>query len=114
VTPLWEFAAGTGVSRGELLALRWSELDLDHGVLRVERSVTQVGPNRTYGTPKTHERGEVAVDEHVVSTLRSWRKQQVAERLALGQGFEDDEDLLFTWPDGRVVPRTMSPRSSVA
>ena len=36
-TWLWELAAGTGMRRGELLALRSSEVDLDAGVIRVER-----------------------------------------------------------------------------
>ncbi len=100
--PLWELAAGTGMRRGELLALRWSDIDLEARVARVERSVTHLGTGRTYGTPKNHERREVALDSHLVSTLRSWRKQQISERLSLGGSYLD-EDLVFTWQEGRPV-----------
>jgi integrase len=103
-TPLWELAAGTGMRRGELLALRWSDIDLEHGLIRVERSVTQLAGTRSYGTPKNHERREVALDDHLVTTLRAWRTKQVAERLVLGESYLDGEDLVFTWQDGRPVP----------
>jgi len=33
--PLWELAAGTGMRRGELLALRWSDIDLEHGLIPI-------------------------------------------------------------------------------
>jgi len=103
-TPLWELAAGTGMRRGELLALRWSDLDLDHGLIRVDRSVMQISGTRNYGTPKNHERREVALDDHLVSTLRAWRTKKVAERLMLGESYLDGEDIVFTWQDGRPVP----------
>lgn len=100
---LWELAAGTGMRRGELLALRWSEVDLEAGVVRVERSLTQIRQERVYGTPKNHEKREVALDGRLVSTLRAWRKAQLAERLAWGAAYAGTEDLLFTWEDGRPV-----------
>ncbi len=45
----------------------------------------------------------MALDDHVVSTLKGWRKRRLLERLALGQTSLDDEDLVFTWGDGRPV-----------
>ena len=90
--------------RGELLALRWSDVNLEHAVIHVERSVTQIAGTRSYGTPKNHERREVALDQHLVSTLKNWRAQIAAERLALGEAYQVDEDLVFTWQDGRPVP----------
>ena len=46
----------------------------------------------------------MALDGHLVATLKSWRTQQVAERLALGESYRDREDLVFTWQDGGPVP----------
>src|SRR5436190_18944245 len=46
--PLWVLAAATGMRRGELLALRWSDVDLDAGLVHVERSVTQIRQERVY------------------------------------------------------------------
>lgn len=102
-TPLWALAAATGMRRGELLALRWVDVDLEAGVVHVERSVTQVKQERVYVTPKNHERRDVALDSHTSGRLRAWRKVQMAERLAWGTAYRGDEDLVFTWEDGRPV-----------
>lgn len=103
LTPLWELAAGTGMRRGEILALRWADIDLDDGLIHVERSVTQVRQQRIYGTPKNYEKRDVAIDPHLLATLRAWRKRQLAERLAWGASYIGTEDLLVTWEDGRPV-----------
>ncbi len=79
--PMWTLAAATGMRRGELMALRWADVDLDAGLVHVERSVTQVGQERVYVTPKNHERRDVSIDPRTVAALRGWRKQQLAERL---------------------------------
>jgi integrase len=70
--------------RGELMALRWEEVDLDQRLIRVERSVAQVGQDRRYVTPKNHERRDVTIDGRTAATLQAWRKAQAAERLAGG------------------------------
>jgi integrase len=101
--PLWTLAAATGMRRGELLALRWSEVDLEKGVVAVERSVTQIRQERVYVTPKNYERREVNIDWRTVDTLKVWRRVQVAERLAWGVAYRGAEDLVFTWDDGRPV-----------
>jgi integrase len=101
--PLWVLAAATGMRRGELLALRWSEVDLENGVIAVERSVTQIRQNRVYVTPKNHERRDVNIDPRTVDTLTAWRKVQVTERLTWGAAYRGAEDLLITWDDGRPV-----------
>lgn len=103
LAPLWTLAAATGMRRGELMALRWIDIDLEGGIIRVERSVTQVGQERIIGSPKNHERRVVAIDPHTLTVLRVWRKQQAAERLAAGAAYQGAEDLIFTWEDGRPV-----------
>ena len=79
-------ALGTGMRRGELLALRWQDVDLDRAVLRVERSLeqTKAGGLR-FKAPKTnYGRRSIALPGFVVSDLRAhWKVQQEA-RLALG------------------------------
>lgn len=73
------------------------------GLVRVERSVTQVKQERIYVTPKNHERRVVAVDVHTLDSLRTWRRRQMTERLAWGEAYDTDQDLVFTWEDGRAV-----------
>jgi integrase len=111
--PLWTLAAATGMRRGELMALRWADVDLDAGVVHVERSVTQVGQERVYVSPKNHERRDVSIDPRTVATLRTWRKQQLSERLEWGSAYQGSEDLLWTRQDGRRATRTASRRPSL-
>jgi integrase len=101
--PLWTLAAATGMRRGELLALTWQDVDLDAGVVHVERAVTQVGQTRFCLPPKNDEPRDVSLDGHTVTVLRAWRRQQAAERLAWGAAYLDQEGLVFTWEDGRPV-----------
>jgi integrase len=81
--PLWTLALYTGMRRGELLGLRWQDVDLDLGVLHVRLQVTDfTGPDRVQ-TPKT-ESGRRAIDlpPLVVEALRGHRVRQLQRRLA--------------------------------
>ena len=100
LTPLWALAAAAHARRGELLALRWSDVDLKSGVINVDRSVTQIGNARTYSTPKNHERRQVTLDAWTLLRLGELRIQQAKDRLAWGPAYAGTEDLLFTWENG--------------
>jgi integrase len=64
-------AALTGARRGELVALRWSDVDLEHGHVRIARSVTVVAGESLDGPTKTHQAREIALDELCVEVLRA-------------------------------------------
>lgn len=84
---LWVVAVGCGLRRGELLGLQWRDLDLDAGVLRVER---QAGQRRTVGPPKTDaSRRPVWLSARVVAALRRQRARQAAWRLRAGEAWQD-------------------------
>jgi integrase len=63
----------TGMRRGELLALRWQDVDLDGGKLRVERSVEQTEAGLRFKSPKTrHGRRPITLPPSAVAVLREW------------------------------------------
>jgi integrase len=101
--PLWQLALASGMRRGELCGLRWEDIDLDARVISIERSTTQLGQERVTTTPKNHERRTITVDTRTIGVLRTWRKQQAAERLAWGPAYVDTEGLVFTWENGSPV-----------
>lgn len=104
LAPLFALAAATGMRRGELLALRWADVDLDGALVSVDRAVAQIGQERRYSTPKNHERRQVSIDRNSVATLRALRKRQLAERLKWGAAYAGkDDDLLFTWENGAAL-----------
>jgi integrase len=66
----------TGARRGELCALHWSDIDLEVGILRIERSLTQVGETLTVKDTKTGRGRNVALDARTVAALRRHREWQ--------------------------------------
>ncbi|MGH3019167.1 MAG: tyrosine-type recombinase/integrase [Gaiellaceae bacterium] len=102
--------ASTGLRRGELLGLRWRDLDLEARQLSVRQTLIAPHNRLEFSEPKT-ERGrrQVELDVATVDALREHRKRQLAERLAFGPGYEDEHDLVFREADGRPVhPSTFS------
>ena len=106
--PIYALAAvalGTGMRRGEMLALRWQDVELDNALLRVERSLEQTSTHgMVFKAPKTrYGRRTITLPPSTVAELRTlWRLQQ-ERRLALGLGRAND-GLVFAEEDG-------SPRS---
>lgn len=109
LAPLWQLGLATGMRRGELMALRWQDVDLDKGIVSVERSTAQVGTELVTTTPKNHERRKVQLDARTAAALRTWKKAQTEERLAWGPAYVDSEGIVFTREDGqRVSPNAVS------
>lgn len=97
---LWVLLATTGMRRGEAVGLRWSDVDLDAGRLRVVQTIIQVRSKVTVGEPKTARgRRPIALDAGTVAVLREHRKRSLEERMLVGPDF-DDQGLVFHHPDG--------------
>src|SRR5690242_19379224 len=106
--PLYRVAViglATGLRRGEIAALRWGDLDMDAGKLRVERSLEQTNGGLAFKPPKTKAgRRTISVPVSVIAELRAhWREQQ-EQRLALGLGKAAPDDLVFARPDMTAWP----------
>jgi integrase len=100
---LWILLAMTGMRRGEALGLRWSDVDLDAGRLRVVQTVIQVRSKVTIGEPKTARgRRPIALDAGTVAVLREHRRRSVEQRVLVGPAFED-RGLVFHHPDGSCL-----------
>jgi integrase len=100
--PLWRLAAQTGMRRGELLGLRWSDVDLDAGRIAVRQQLLRGGERIAFGPPKTKAgRRSIKLDTVTVDVLRSHRAHQNEHgRLKLGQAYRSDLDLVFARLDG--------------
>jgi integrase len=97
---LFHVAPTSGLRRGELLALRWQDVDLDDRVLRVRRTLNQVDGELTFGKPKSkRSRRDVGLDDETASLLRLHRKEQHELRLLVGSGWRN-HDLVFASPTG--------------
>ncbi len=96
----YHLIATTGLRRGELCGLRWSDIDLDAGTLTVAQQHVEVGREIQVGAPKTKSGARVvALDAGTVAVLRAHKAAQAAERLAWGPGYTD-LGLAFAREDG--------------
>jgi integrase len=109
---LWRLALLTGMRRGEILGLKWADLDLARGTLSVKRTLSR-GPQGSYdfGQPKTASgRRQIALPRSVVDSLKRHRVHQNEERLAAGPAYTDN-GLVFTDAIGVPVhPNTLRHR----
>jgi integrase len=98
---LYMTAIGLGLRQGELLALRWSDVNLEAGTLMVRH--TRNARTGELASPKTERsRRTLRLGNHLVSALRDHRRQQLEERLAAGDQWHDS-DYVFTTPTGKSV-----------
>lgn len=108
-----QLALLTGARRGEICALRWSDIDLDAGVISINRTVQNIaGRGTVFTAPKTkRSRRCIKIGPECVQLLREYRQHQKAERFKAGSewvrwveienGKTVDNDLLFTRWNGQ-------------
>jgi integrase len=90
-----------GARRGELCALRWSEVDLDQGEVLIAGAVVRVPHEALLAKPtKTHAKRRVAVGAGTVEELRARRVAQAKDALACGTTLAADAYVFSHVPDG--------------
>ncbi len=100
--------AGTGLRRGELLGLRWEDLDLDGGELHVRRSLSRASDGLKERTPKSASGiRTIPLSPAVVALLRRHRKAQAAEQLAVPH-WEDPGYVFASEIGSALEPRNWS------
>ncbi len=98
---LLTLAITTGMRQGELLGLRWRDVNLDAGEPHVQR---QWARNRQFTEPKTAKgRRKIDLPASAVRSLREHDRMQREERVLLGPEYEDN-DLVFSTYQGKPIP----------
>jgi integrase len=99
--PAFHVAAHTGMRRGEILGLRWGDVDLDVARLSVRQALVSVAYEVDVSDVKTGSgRRTIDLDPGTVDELRLWRKQRSEERGGRGPS---DAELVFTKDDGQQI-----------
>ncbi len=97
---LWILAATSGARRGELLGLRWRDVDLDAGRIHIRQTLAVTNGQPYISTPKTpRSRRSVSLDSGTVTALKAHRRRQLEEKLAGGPAWVDT-GLVFVREDG--------------
>jgi integrase len=104
--PLFVVLALCGLRRGEAVGLRWRDVDLESGVLRVRQQLIAVGRHIVVGEPKSRAGNrQVALDITTVRLLHCHRAAQQRQREKLGTAWVET-GLVFTEPDGAALDPT--------
>jgi integrase len=96
-------AVTTGMRRGEVLGLRWRDIDFKQARLAVRQTLGQVNYKLTFGAPKTtRSRRTISLDPATLTALSDHRTRQRVERTTLGTAY-NDQDLVFAKVDGSAT-----------
>jgi integrase len=107
--PLYVLALLLGLRRGELLGLRWADVDLDAGVLHIRQNLVRAGGELRIQPPKTRRsRRTLPLPPQVTAALRRQQVTQAAERATAGSSWADN-GLVFTTSLGTPMePRNLT------
>jgi len=100
--PAVAFAAHTGTRRGEVLAVKWSDVDLNEGAVTIRESLSEPRSGLVFKRPKNGKVRTVTIGAELTAILHVHKAKQAEERLFLGEEYKNG-DLVFARPDGAPV-----------
>lgn len=100
---LWLVAAKTGMRRGELMGLRWHDVDIDRSTISIRRALVVVGWDLQLSDAKTASgRRTIDLDPNTVLALRNLKADLEKSAVNEPQAF-DRQRLVFGRPDGAPI-----------
>ncbi|MDP9240591.1 MAG: site-specific integrase [Actinomycetota bacterium] len=107
-------AMTTGARRGELCALRWSDIDFDDAVITLRASIAQDGRLTWEKDTKTHQQRRVALGPETIEVLREHYDRAVTQAAAIGVTLPAEAFMFSQLPDGstHLVPDSVGQRYS--
>src|SRR5919107_1856572 len=109
---LYVLAVTTGLRQGELLGLKWEDVDLENSLIRVRRTLIRNRGRLLLGEPKTkRSRRTVRLTEAASQALKEHLARQIEQMERLGDLYED-QGLIFATQRGTLVnPTNLRKRS---
>jgi integrase len=104
----YRLAAYTGARRGELLNLRWADIDWKAPAVRIRGSVGMVEGERVEGTTKGGRERTVSIDPDTVRELKAHRRRQMADQAKVGDAWPDSGYVFTTGLGDPLYPDTVT------
>ena len=96
-----------GLRRSEMLALKWNNLDIEAGTLKIDESIVATRTGAEWSNAKNERsRRTIPIDEETMRALARRRAEQAAERLVAGSEWEDNDLIVATRVGRLVLPRS--------
>jgi integrase len=92
---LYVLAITSGLRRGELLGLRWTDVDLERGYVQMRQQLIRTKGGLTFTSPKGGKSRSVRLTTSAVKALENHRERQLEEKLRLA-GLWNENGLVFT------------------
>ncbi|MDW7729697.1 MAG: site-specific integrase [Bacillota bacterium] len=98
--PAYLLELATGLRRGELLALRWKDVDLEKGSVTVNQNLVRVKGGLKFQEPKTKLANRtISIPTGVATELRAYKKRQAEEKLNAGMAWQKELTFLREKPE---------------
>jgi integrase len=96
-----------GLRRSEMLALKWNNLDIEAGTLKIDESIVATRTGAEWSNAKNERsRRTIPIDEETMRAFARRRAEQAAERLVAGSEWEDNDLIVATRVGRLVLPRS--------
>lgn len=106
--PLFRLLAFSGIRKGELLALTWDDIDLEQGMLTINKTAALNNKNQVEATTsKTkHSNRTISLDELTVQVLKKWKIKQKEYLLMYGIKTLKEDQLVFASKSNNYLAMT--------
>jgi len=94
----------TGLRRGELLGLKWTDIDLKKKTATIKRSLIQIGSKVVLQDSVKTKKSKriVSLTDDVIAELKRLKARQAKDKLSIGEAYQND-NFIFCWQDGRNI-----------
>ena len=103
----FHLAIATGMRQGEILGLRWQDVDYDNGVLCVRQTLSHDGKLLMSGAKTASSIRTIAIDPQTVEALKKQRRIVLKEKMGLGSHYKDNDLVVCTALGTPVTPRNL-------
>ncbi|MED4013651.1 site-specific integrase [Priestia aryabhattai] len=94
----------TGMRQGEIMGLRWKDIDMESQIIYIRQTLTQDAEIK-YGAKNDSSIRSIHISNKLISELKVYRKRVFAEKLLLGQEYNDFDLVICTQSGKPMIPR---------
>lgn len=104
---VFHLAIMTGMRQGEILGLRWIDIDFDNKLISIRQTLSHNGKEITFGT-KTGAGRSISIDDEIITALKEYRELVLEEKHLAGEMYEESGLIVCNTIGRKAYPRSLS------